>query len=64
METDALKLVRAKLRERMNALADDVATGAARDFAEYRNLCGVIHGLALAEREVLDLLDIAELEDR
>jgi hypothetical protein len=48
----------------MNALADDVATGAARDFAEYRNLCGVIHGLALAEREVLDLLDIAEREDR
>ena len=50
-----LKVLRSKLRERMNDLADTVAGGGAKDFGDYRNLCGQIHGLAVAEREILDL---------
>ena len=46
-----------KIRERMNELADAVATGSARTYDEYRKMVGVIEGLALAERELLDLIE-------
>lgn len=62
-DTTTLKIVREKIRERMNDIADTIAGGGAKDFGEYRNLCGVIHGLALAEREILDLLNIMEQDD-
>ena len=39
----------------MNELADDLALGSARDFAEYRHLTGMISGLAMVERDILDL---------
>lgn len=54
-ELAVLKAMRTKLRERMNTYADEIAGGSAKDFGEYRNLCGVVHGLALAERDLLDL---------
>jgi hypothetical protein len=41
----------------MNDYADTVAGGSAQDFSEYKKLCGVIEGLALAERELLDIRD-------
>jgi translation initiation factor 1 (eIF-1/SUI1) len=41
----------------MNELADSVATGAAQSYDEYRKMVGVIEGLALAERELLDLIE-------
>ena len=46
-----------RLRDEMNSLADTVATGGAKDYPEYQRLCGVIQGLALAERELLDLAE-------
>jgi hypothetical protein len=39
----------------MNEMADHVAGGACIDFADYKRCCGIIHGLAIAERELLDL---------
>jgi len=42
----------------MNELADSIATGAAQSFDEYRKMVGVIEGLALAERELLDLIEV------
>ena len=41
----------------MNEMADAVATGSAQSFDEYRKMCGIIEGLALAERELLDLVE-------
>ena len=41
----------------MNELADAIATGSAQSFEEYQKMVGVIEGLALAEREVLDLVE-------
>ena len=46
-----------KIRDRMNEMADVVATGSAQSFDEYRKMCGIIEGLALAERELLDLVE-------
>jgi hypothetical protein len=37
--------------------------GVAKDFAEYRNICGVIQGLSLAESIVKDLVQKLEHDD-
>jgi hypothetical protein len=60
IETRPLIIVRQKLRERMNQLADDVATGSCETFEDYKSLCGQIQGLAYAEREILDLAEQME----
>lgn len=44
-----------KIRKEMNDMADHIAGGGCIDFADYRKCCGVIEGLARAERELLDL---------
>ena len=49
--------LKGKLRELMNQHADHMATGACKDYSEYQKMAGVIEGLALAEREVLDWTD-------
>jgi hypothetical protein len=46
--------LKARLRELMNQHADHMATGACKDFSDYQKMAGVIEGLALAEREMLD----------
>jgi len=55
-----LEHLRETLRRIMNEYADNVATGSCQDFAEYKRLCGVIEGLALAERELLDIKEKVE----
>ena len=45
------------LRLRMNDVADAIATGSAQSFDEYQKMVGTIEGLALAERELLDLVE-------
>lgn len=55
--------VNRKLREDMNNYADDVATGSCRSFEDYKRLCGVIEGLAIAERHLKDLLEKLESDD-
>jgi hypothetical protein len=53
-------LIKKKLREHLNNLADDLALGGAQDYADYRHRVGVIEGIAVAEREVIDLIDAAK----
>jgi len=52
-----LELLRKKIREHMNSYADEIAGGAAQSFDKYREMVGVISGLALAERELVDLIE-------
>lgn len=54
---DMFDVLRKKLRERMNDIADALATGNCGSYEEYKRLCGVIEGLAHAERDLLDLKD-------
>jgi hypothetical protein len=44
-----------KLAAHAQAVADSVSSGAAKDYAEYRELCGLIRGLETAKREITDL---------
>lgn len=57
MEQDFASVLREKIRKDMNNYADDVATGVCGDFASYQKLCGVIQGLTLAERHIIDLVE-------
>lgn len=63
MDLDATlfaSVLREKIRKIMNNRADDMIGGQCRDFAAYTKLCGVIEGLAIAERELLDLVETAK----
>ena len=46
-----------KLRGMMNEHADHIASGACKNFDEYQKMTGIIEGLALAERELLDYVE-------
>jgi hypothetical protein len=63
MIRDFVKLSCDKIRTDMNNYADDLASGGCRSFEEYQKLCGVIHGLALAEAHLLALLEKVEKSD-
>lgn len=62
-DDSVLEYLRKKIRAIMNEHADFVATGAAADWAEYRQHVGVIEGLAKAERELLDLEEKLRQQD-
>ena len=53
----------ARERDADVADADDLAGGMCRTFDEYQKLCGVIQGLATAERHLLDLAEKVEKSD-
>ena len=54
------RVLREKIRTDMNNYADDLAGGVCRSFEDYQKLCGVIQGLATAERYILDLAEKVE----
>jgi len=55
MIQDFARVLREQIRTDMNNYADDCAGGTCRSFDEYQKLCGIIQGLALAERYLIDL---------
>lgn len=57
------EVLRGKIREDMNNIADDLASGSCQNFETYQKLCGVIQGLAIAERHLLDLAKKVEESD-
>ena len=59
----ALSLVRDKINEKQAQLAPAVSEGAAKDYTEYRAMCGEIRGLSIAEGFLLDLADQMERND-
>jgi len=63
MIADFARVLREKIRNDMNNYADDMAGGACRSFDDYQKLCGLIQGLAVAERHLLDLVEKVEQSD-
>ena len=63
MIQDFARVLREQIRTDMNNYADDLAGGSCRNFEEYQKLCGVIQGLAMAERYILDLAKKVEDAD-
>ena len=55
-----VEALRDKLRVDMNNFTDDLANGQCTSFEQYKELCGVIRGLAFAERHLIDLAEKME----
>lgn len=47
-----------KLVAQQRNFEEHLSSGGAKDFSEYRDTCGVIRGLAIARRELSDLLRV------
>lgn len=58
-----LDVIKKKIRDHLNTLADDLASGAAVDFAHYKYITGMITGLAMVERDIIDFQKSRTEED-
>lgn len=58
-----LDVIKKKIREHLNNLADDLASGAAVDFPHYKYITGMITGLAMVERDIVEFQRSVEDED-
>lgn len=58
-----LHFVRDKLNEAKAEHSSHLAGGGAKEFHEYRHVCGVIRGLTYAESIILDLVQRMETDD-
>lgn len=63
MATTAFDVVLKEINDTREPLMQALASGAVRDFAEYRYLTGQIRGLVLAEGFITDLVRRMETED-
>ena len=56
MDTQTVEYLNGKIAEEVARIQESLASGVAKDYAEYQRLCGVIQGLLTAQREANDLL--------
>jgi hypothetical protein len=60
MISEFARVLREQIRKDLNNYADDLASGVCQNYDQYQKLCGVIQGLAQAERYIIDLADKVE----
>ena len=63
MATTAFIVVLKEIEERREDIAQALVSGAAKDYPEYRGLCGEIRGLSLAHGFITDLVRKMETDD-
>lgn len=51
------------IEERREYVAKAMIEGSAKDYSEYRSMCGEIRGLSLAHQAITDLVHKLETED-
>lgn len=56
MDDQILALLTSKYEDRKKTLIEFLCDGAAKDYADYKNLCGEIRGLSVAQEEIKDLV--------
>ena len=59
----ALEIIKASINDKQTQLSYALATASAKDYAEYRAICGEIRGLSIAEGYLLDLAKQMEQND-
>ena len=52
-----------RLAELKNQFVLHLANGSAPDYSDYKKICGIIEGVAMAEREFKDLLSRIDSDD-
>jgi hypothetical protein len=63
MTTTAFSVVLKEIEEQRDSLAQALISGAAKDYSEYRSLCGEIRGLSHAHAFITDLVRRLEKDD-
>jgi hypothetical protein len=63
MATTAFSVVLNEVEERRESIARALVDGAARDYAEYRSMCGEIRGLSTIHMFITDLVRRMEQSD-
>ena len=61
--TTAFDVVLKEIEEQREYVAQALISGAAKDFAEYRSMCGEIRGLSHTHSYITDLVRRMENED-
>mgnify|MGYP006285080819 CR=1 FL=1 len=59
----ALELLIKEADEKVSQLKDFIAEGKAKDYEEYKSVCGEIRGLLIMRGRILDLKDQLEKSD-
>ena len=55
MPKTVFDVLRERLQESVDSCEESLVGGSAQDYAQYREICGVIRGLTTAIRELQDL---------
>jgi len=55
MPKTVFDVLKDKLQESVDSCQESVVAGSPKDYAQYREICGVIRGLTTAIREIEDL---------
>ena len=63
MATTAFSVVLKEIEDRRDQIAQALISGAAKDYSEYKSLCGEIRGLSLAHGYITDLVRKMEHDD-
>lgn len=63
METQALEILHKKLEQERQFVIESLVDGVAKDYAGYKELCGVSRGLLLAQSEINNLLQKLKDDD-
>ena len=63
MAATAFDVLIRDVEDKREAIARALVEGAARDYAEYRSMCGEIRGLSLAHAFITDLVRRMEQDD-
>jgi hypothetical protein len=50
-----IDLILEKINERINDVQEDLGSGVATDYADYRHTCGILHGMLAVKRYIEDL---------
>jgi hypothetical protein len=56
MDTKIFELLNKKIEEQIRSHSEALVSGQSKDYAQYRELCGIIRGLQTAQREIGDLV--------
>jgi hypothetical protein len=63
MDERVMKLLMDKANQRRQELLDHLGSGACKDYAEYREVCGVLRGLLHGNQNIEDLLERVKERD-
>jgi len=56
MDTKIFEILNKRIEDQIKSHSEALVSGQSKDYAQYRELCGVIRGLQTAQREIGDLV--------